>query len=173
MFILIFVPIRGYVLSSSDSNIAYCAIFYRWALAGHCDGIKYINITDARRSTAFDQRNSNAKLICDRHVIKDGSWYRFTSNVGGELATTPQKIYSCGTFHPIWMNGSHPTVEEGRANRTACMNTIHVPTDSCDVSFTITVLNCTGYYIYKLREPKACNEAYCAGNIFCSYILYG
>ena len=134
----------------------------RGSAAGDCDDIQYTTIRDARRSTAFNSTILKRKL-CDSTVIKDGDWYRFQSEAGGELPTTVPDLNTCGTFSPIWMNGSHPTVREGKVNRQACVYLLHTLPIGCGKSYNIGVVNCSGYYVYQLRDPGQCDAAYCAG----------
>lgn len=131
---------------------------YAGAQSNRCSDVKFRVINDPRRSTGF---KSPTTRLCDRGLIKD-DWYRFVSEAGGELATKAPETHSCGATSPIWMNGPHPTVEEGTVNRTAC--TIGGRGRTCVYSFSIKVRNCSGFYIYKLREPQRCS-LYCAGRL--------
>ena len=128
--------------------------------ASDCTGKKYITIDDPRRSTAYDDFNSTK--LCDRNIIQNDAWYRFSSEAGAVMPTTMPKVKRCGTFAPIWMNGSHPSVEDGIVTRKVCAN---VPRDplGCKHSYDIQVRNCSGYYIYQLKKPPTCDLAYCAG----------
>ena len=126
-----------------------------------CNDVEYITIDDPRRSTAYS--NFNLTKLCDRTIIQNGNWYRFSSQAGGEMPTTKPKIKSCGTYVPIWLNGSHPTVEEGTVARKACANVHRKLPLGCGFTYNIQVRNCSGYYIYKLKRPSNCYFAYCAG----------
>ena len=124
--------------------------------ASECEDGKYTIINDPRRSTANKEGN-----LCDKHLIKDNKWYRFISVAGGEMPTKALDLNSCGTKIPIWMRGTHPSVEQGAVSRTACAKPF--PSDKCVEQYNITVRNCTGFYIYQLKEPTECYSAYCAG----------
>ena len=129
-----------------------------------CDGIFYNVINDPRRSTAFV--TDPKQYICDRSIMQDNAWYRFSSEAGSEMATETPERGRCGTYIPIWMNGSHPNVIEGTVTRKACAA---VPISSvdpnCSVSYSIKVRNCSGYYIYRLKKIRQCYMAYCAGRL--------
>ena len=129
--------------------------------ASYCHNVKYITIDDPRRSTAYN--SSNSPKICDRTIIQNNAWYRFLSAAGGEMPMTKPVPNSCGTVAPIWMNGSHPTVEEGPVARKACVNAPTRLPLGCGYHYDIRVRNCSGYYIYQLKSPQHCYSGYCAG----------
>ena len=122
-----------------------------------CKDVKYTTINDPRRSTAYAETTN----LCDKGLIRDNGWYRFSSKAGGEIPTKKPENRHCGTFLPIYINGSNPSVEEGIVNRTACAATSFHP---CYKPFTIKVRNCSGFYIYQLRKQIECKYAYCAGS---------
>lgn len=130
--------------------------------ASDCKDVKYTTINDPRRSTAYTKTTN---YLCDRSLIRDNGWYRFASVAGEEIPTTIPKAESCGTFFPFWMNGSHPSVEEGAVNRTACAVAKIFKINPCYLKYTIKVRNCSGFYIYQLKRPKECFSAYCAGRL--------
>ncbi len=80
--------------------------------------------------------------------------------------------YSCGTHAPLWLNGGHPTVEDGVVTRDVCG---HYDNNCCSFqSNPIKVKACPGdYYVYEFVKPAFCFLAYCAGkyNIFSSHNL--
>ena len=123
-----------------------------------CNDDQYTVINDPMRSVANKKQPSDR--LCDKKIIDENKWYRFTSEAGGEIATTKPELKRCGTQMPLWMNGSHPSVEDLEVSRKGCDRT------RCG-HFTIRVRNCSGFYIYKLWKPKDCFSAYCVGkNVF-------
>ena len=44
---------------------------------------------------------------------RDG--YRFVGAAGTRMPTTRVPAFRCGTDWPGWLDGAHPTVEEGRS----------------------------------------------------------
>ena len=57
-----------------------------------------------------DKRSSGYKmdLTVDTALSDDSLeeiWYRFVSDNGDEMCTYPPGVLSCGTYHPIWLNG--------------------------------------------------------------------
>ena len=149
-------------------NLFLCYIFITLINYGKttevCKNHNYTIISDARRSTSNVYNTTRGdKYLCDRNEIQESIWYRFEIANGNKLATTRPKVNHCGTYSPIWMNGSHPTVVDGVVLRKACA---HIPSAfpiGCRYSYDIKVLNCNGFYVYQLKPPKSCFLAYCIG----------
>ena len=53
---------------------------------------------------------------CDRHDLVPG-WYRFQGAAGNQMADKCVPTNYCGTQHPGWLYGTHPTVAEGVVTR--------------------------------------------------------
>ena len=119
----------------------------------------YTEINDPRRSTN-SILEAGQSVICDR-ALKSG-WYRFTSYVGEKMPTEKVDEHHCGTIHPIWMRGSHPTLHEGTVDHKACINFFGLH-DGCYTQLDIKVRNCGGHYVYYLGPTYSCSLAYCAG----------
>ena len=68
--------------------------------------------------------------------------------------------YRCGTYYPGWLNGSHPTVNEGAVQRRVCFS-YYVYGDCCFLSTYIRVRNCGGFYVYQLKPLTLCHSRYC------------
>ena len=49
--------------------------------------------------------------MCDNQLAE--GWYRFVGAAGTKMPTTRVPAYRCGTHWSGWLNGSHPTVEDG------------------------------------------------------------
>ena len=122
--------------------------------------LEHDTINDPYRSTGYVAVEGVDPMICDRDITP--GWYRFVNKVGGMMPET--KVYGphCGTVAPIWMQGSHPSTEEGIVDRTACVNYNDLM-DGC-LPISIKVKNCSGaFYVYYLLPPHGCQMAYCAG----------
>ena len=79
-------------------------------------------------------------------------------------------INRCNTDASGWLSEPHPSTLEGIVTRKVCY---HWSGDCCNWSNTIQVLNCGGFYIYKLVPPPACQLRYCGtGSIISKYIMY-
>ncbi|XP_056325001.1 uncharacterized protein LOC130238120 [Danio aesculapii] len=77
------------------------------------------------------------------------------------MADTCVNKGSCGTDVPLWLNGTHPTVQDEVVTRSICgTNGINC----CYYRSTpIRVKACPGgYYVYEFVKPFLCHSAYCA-----------
>ena len=95
--------------------------------------------------------------LCDSPFSE--GWYRFVGAAGTKMSTTRVAAFRCGTNWSGWLDGSHPTVEDGKVQRTVCFSDRDT---GCKVSNTVFVKNCGSYYIYKLLELSSCDSRYCA-----------
>lgn len=121
----------------------------------------YTEIKEPRRSvlSVFKQGQS---AICDRAFT--WGWYRFDSYVGDKMPDYKIAEMRCGTIHPVWMKGTHPTFNEGTVDRTACIN-FYDMMDGCFASLKMKVTNCNGFFVYYLGPTHSCSLAYCAGKL--------
>ena len=106
----------------------------------------------------------------DTHTISDGSgplcdnglangWYRFEGDAGTRMLSKCVDRGKCGTTYPGWLDGAHPTMEEGEVPRTVYFGAY--PDDCYKASKNIEVKYCSTYYVYKLDGTPGCNERYC------------
>ncbi|XP_071104252.1 pancreatic secretory granule membrane major glycoprotein GP2-like [Haliotis cracherodii] len=96
---------------------------------------------------------------CDEFLTP--SWFRI--KVGEEdefpkMTSHCPEENSCGANYPIWLNGTHPDVKDGIANRTVCLR---YGEDCCDQMRYIQIKNCTDFYVYFLNKAAACAGRYC------------
>jgi len=86
------------------------------------------------------------------------------------MPTSCIQKYHCGTNAPVWLNGALPSVAEGEAPRTACINygNAALGPKCCNRKLNIKVKNCNGFYVYHLSRVPGCSIAYCAGKLFFS-----
>ena len=68
------------------------------------------------------------------------------------------QVNRCGTTWSGWLDGAHPTEEDGEVYRKVCFS--GRPT-GCKFFENIPVKNCGSYFIYKLRQPPGCESRYC------------
>ncbi|XP_072272969.1 uromodulin-like [Pyxicephalus adspersus] len=129
----------------------------------------HIILDDPWRSTSnvhnyYDYSNFYDWVHCDNNL---NGWYRLKGEYGQHMPEFCVPKYSCGTHAPMWMNGQHPSVNDGIVKRTACANWNE---DCCLWSNTISVKKCSeGYYVYKLQGTPACYLSYCIeSNFSCS-----
>ena len=55
------------------------------------------------------------KLKCDRRLSK--GWYRFGGGAGTKMSESCVPKNRCGTHDPGWLNGTHPTMDEGNVKK--------------------------------------------------------
>lgn len=96
---------------------------------------------------------------CDSDL---SGWYRFVGQGGVRLADTCVPVLRCNTAAPMWLNGTHPSSDEGIVDRTACA---HWSGHCCLWNTPVQVKACDGYYVYNLTAPPECHLAYCTGEL--------
>ena len=66
------------------------------------------------------------------------------------MPTTRVPEYRCGTAWSGWLDGAHPTLEDGEVPRTVCFSDRSTGFKYLTYIF---VRNCGSYFIYKLQRP--------------------
>ncbi|XP_050981012.1 uncharacterized protein LOC127174556 [Labeo rohita] len=120
---------------------------------------KYTVLDDPWRSP--DYPYSPQSLMCDYYVNWVG-WYRlFINGQSAQMSETCVNELSCSTHAPMWLNGTHPKVEDGVVSRNVCG---HWENKCCRFqSNPIKVKACPGgYYVYEFVKPNYCSGTYCA-----------
>ncbi|XP_078062216.1 uncharacterized protein LOC144488067, partial [Mustelus asterias] len=95
---------------------------------------------------------------CDKDLVY--GWYRFNSSGGWKIPETRVAPGHCSTHHPGWLQGSHPTLEQGEVNRTVCFTEKN---NECKWEREIKIKNCNSYFVYELKPTPGCEAAYCTG----------
>ncbi|XP_051958180.1 uromodulin-like [Xyrauchen texanus] len=152
-----------YKLVKPDESIyipSYCAVTFFSPTVDPCDS--YTSLDEPWRSTSntYSYNYNYHNSVCDYNVNWNG-WYRLFYQ--GQSAQMPESCVnygSCGTYHPLWLNGHHPQLEDGVVTRQVCASSW---SDCCDYrSYPIQVKACPGnYYVYEFVSPTFCS-AYCA-----------
>ena len=96
---------------------------------------------------------------CDNDLTDD--WYRFYGLAGSVMASSCIPTYRCNTDLPGWMEGSLPTIDEGKVLRKVCF---HGFGSCCYKDVQINVRNCGPFYIYRLKKLTFCSSRYCGSN---------
>ena len=47
--------------------------------------------------------------MCVYSIFTSGAWYRLDGAGAGYIPDGSLQFGYCGTYHPIWMHGQHPT----------------------------------------------------------------
>ena len=124
-------------------------------IGSECSSYTLNNETD--RSVLFAQVGAIYK--CDKTLVT--AWYRFNSTAGTKMPTTCVSKNKCNTHATGWLNGVHPTPQEGTVNRRVCF---HWSSNCCNWEITIKVRNCGLFYVYRLVNPTSCHLRYCVTN---------
>lgn len=90
--------------------------------------------------------------------ISSIAWYRIMGKAGDQIPENCVSINHCGTRAPGWLNGQHPTVEEGVVTREVCYNW---NSNCCNWKNNIKIRNCGDFYVYQLQKPPTCSLRYC------------
>ncbi|CAH3141590.1 unnamed protein product [Pocillopora meandrina] len=114
----------------------------------------YHILSDANRKSSYTTSHPDP-AFCDSSFLE--GWYRFVGAAGTKMPTTRVPAYRCGTDWSGWLNGTHPTVEDGKVRRTVCFSD---RSTGCTYTTYISVKNCGSYFIYKLFQLN-CNSRYC------------
>ena len=93
---------------------------------------QYNNLSDASRNRINVKTLGQA--LCDNELLE--GWYRFVGAAGTKMPTTRVPRNRCGTQFSGWLNGIHPTVEDGEVYRTVCFSKLY---DGCKYSNEISV----------------------------------
>ena len=115
-------------------------------------------MSDANRRSNYDTP-LDGPVLCDRDLE---GWYRFVGAAGKKMPTTRVEPFHCGTDWSGWLDGAHPSVENGEVQRTVCFSNRQSETLPCKYSEKIFVKNCESYFIYKLVKLTNCESRYCA-----------
>ena len=107
---------------------------------------------------------------CDKNQA--AGWYRFNSTAGSKMPTNCIRKNRCNTHASGWLNGTHPTPQEGIVNRTVCFNW---NSKCCNWQTSIRVRNCGLFFVYYLTKPITCHLRYCVTNwtfhLLCKHYL--
>ena len=98
----------------------------------------------------------NPHWECDDRLVT--GWYRFQGAAGDRMPDKCVLRFRCGTKHPGWLNGTHPTIADGVVTRTVCFSE---KANCCLPRNIIKVKNCSSYYVYELQRSPTCNLRYC------------
>ena len=125
-------------------------IFYLLPLVDVCQVYTVLEEVDR------DINNVIQSSECDRNLIP--GWYRFLNVSGIRMPTTCPLKLRCGTAWPGWLDGAHPTVNEGIVTREVCLH----KSDCCSGKiYNIKVKNCGSFYVYQLTGVSGCPWRYC------------
>ena len=115
-----------------------------------------------RKNTYTSETTEGNEVGCDDKL--GPAWFRFQGAAGTKMATSCVQQHSCGTHAPGWLNGTHPTVNEGNVTRKACFTYFG---KCCIWSINVQVRNCGDFYVYYINKTPpehACHLRYCGSD---------
>ena len=77
---------------------------------------------------------------------------------GTRMPTSPVPQHHCGTHAPGWLDGQHPSKDEGAVSRKVCF---HWSNRICNWQVNVKVRNCGAYFVYYLPKTPGCWFRYC------------
>ena len=124
----------------------------------------YVNITDPTRSVEVDTRNTGT-LLCDiyENWLTNSDWIRFSMPNKTRMPEYCPPTHACNTHAPGWLYGRHPAVEDGAVQMLACF---HWKKRRCYWHYSISVRNCTNFYVYRLSRISTCYLRLCVGKLW-------
>ena len=78
---------------------------------------------------------------------------------GTAMPTACVPTHRCGTHAPGWLQGGHPTEEQGVVTKKVCF---HWSGNCCKWSVNIRVRDCGEFYVYNFPKTPVCYLKYCA-----------
>ena len=135
-----------------------CSFNYVNSLTAPVECSSYTTLNTVDRAS----KPSNNIFKCDRNDLSSvPAWYRFSGAAGTKMPTSSVPINHCGTHAPGWMNGQHPSKNDGPVSRKVCF---HWSNNVCRWSIQITVRSCGSFFVYKLPRTNYCSLRYCGDN---------
>ncbi|CAC5391220.1 unnamed protein product [Mytilus coruscus] len=117
--------------------------------------MKYVD----RRAVANELDFGNFYAISDDFL--DSGWYRIQSDAGEYMPTEPPGSFRCGTWYPIWLNGTLPTNFGEEIVGEVCVQGFK---NNCSETWNIDIKYCFGnYLVYNLVTSIAAKSGYCFG----------
>lgn len=130
-----------------------------------CSNYRILNETDRKNDY---NTLKNAVRKCDGRLRK--GWYRFIGAAGTKMPSKVVPISRCLTDATGWLDGSHPTVNQGAVRSRVCFHWAgrdrrrRKYDKPCMWSRYIRVLNCTTFFVYELIPIKRCHLRYCGAS---------
>ncbi len=118
----------------------------------------YTTINDPTRNAA----GTGIYSTCDNgplfNTSNGGSWIRFEGTGGTTIPLTSPGMYHCGGFLSGWYNDTLPTTVGTVVDGFVCFE---INGHSCPFFMDVSVVNCSGFYVYFLPPIIVCNARYC------------
>ena len=120
-----------------------------------------LQVNGCQNYSVLDEAERSQGNVLQQHWRSDKElvtgWYRFQGAAGDRMPDKCVLRFRCGTKHPGWLNGTHPTIADGVETRTVCFSGM---SNCCVWHYIIKVKNCSSYYVYELQRSGS-NLSYC------------
>ena len=111
--------------------------------------------------------DGSSHLKCDNTLA--AGWYRFNSTAGSKMPAICIPKKRCNAHASGWLNGAHPSPQEGIVNRIVCFNW---NSNCCNWQTSIRVRNCGLFYVYCQRQLPAIFVTASPTKQFTCYVKY-
>ena len=123
--------------------------FVTYAVAPECH--HYVVMGEPGRHQSYGRgSNSDGSLV--------PGWYRFKTSSYNKMLNKCIPHHRCLTDMPGWLNGEHPSLKDGIVTREVCFNGFY---NCCYRRVQISVRECDGFSVYKLKPSPAGKFRYC------------
>lgn len=139
------------IIGNYDSEPQLSLFFFAFTASFKCSN--YLTLNTADRLVNYSATADK----CD-DTLDFNRWYRITGAAGTQLPEKQVPFRRCGARYPGWMEGVHPTVEDGVVSRNVCFV---LGSTKCRWRLKIKVKNCGEFFVYKLAAPVYCDQRYC------------
>ena len=114
---------------------------------------------DYRTSDGIDRRRDqnqiiSSSIINDFNTLSPSLWYRIAGLSGNQVLTECPRHskHPCNSKYPVWINGTMPSVAQGKVVRTACVRHYFDMDLCCHWRSSVTIRNCGGYFVYQFSD---------------------
>ena len=135
-----------------------------------CSGYNYKELSEVDRNINFNDGEGGVNYCDQEHTDGvDGvetspdwageGWYRFVGEAGTRMPSMElPPMNSCGTHWPGWVRDTHPEQVGVEKEVRICFYNVG---NGCNEEVMGLVVNCGGFFLYKLPETPSCSSRYC------------
>jgi hypothetical protein len=118
----------------------------------------YTTINDPSRNVAQSGLYGSCDVGPLFNASNGGSWIRFVGPGGTIISLAPPNVTRCGGYLTGWFDGTLPTTLGSTINASVYFSN---PLTIFPFCVTVSVTQCSGFYVYFLPPAPACNGRYC------------
>ncbi|CAF1444308.1 unnamed protein product, partial [Didymodactylos carnosus] len=97
---------------------------------------------------------------CSSYITINDSTHNvaYGGGAGTIIVKSAPSINHCGTAAPGWYSGIYPSAIGSTTTGMVCYNANN---NTCKWNNSISITNCTTFYVFALFAPPTCNLRYC------------